>query len=236
MKTLHNVGTRLCARTAAHHVRHNHIVIEHGVDTLRFLESRGKWDQRVGQVALKDGATGAQVTYDRLKPSYAAAGNALEKQRVKRLMLALPNCVNFPIALFGAFAKGVTAVTCSPAFTATEFATQLKSSRADQVLTIPELRPVLEEAADMAGFEDHPRRVAEDRGHSEAVRGWLLLRGGQEEGADQGQGEPGCPRGAGGPPPSPPGRRRRRRDPDARRACWGAPPCLRGAEARRGGD
>eukprot|EP01063_Lacrimia_lanifica_P036781 TRINITY_DN7388_c0_g1_i3.p1 TRINITY_DN7388_c0_g1~~TRINITY_DN7388_c0_g1_i3.p1 ORF type:complete len:579 (+),score=183.59 TRINITY_DN7388_c0_g1_i3:40-1776(+) len=152
MKTLHNVGTRLCARTAAHHVRHNHIVIEHGVDTLRFLESRGKWDQRVGQVALKDGATGAQVTYDRLKPSYAAAGNALEKQRVKRLMLALPNCVNFPIALFGAFAKGVTAVTCSPAFTATEFATQLKSSRADQVLTIPELRPVLEEAADMAGF------------------------------------------------------------------------------------
>eukprot|EP01060_Flectonema_neradi_P014148 TRINITY_DN20864_c0_g1_i1.p1 TRINITY_DN20864_c0_g1~~TRINITY_DN20864_c0_g1_i1.p1 ORF type:complete len:536 (+),score=111.74 TRINITY_DN20864_c0_g1_i1:45-1652(+) len=112
-----------------------------------FLEERGKWETRAGQVAVKDGLTGRELTYDRLRPSLTEAGIALKKDNCQTLLLLMPNCPEFLIAMLGALSKGIVVSTANPTYTADELVHQIKDSRSDTILTIPALKDVVLEAA-----------------------------------------------------------------------------------------
>ena len=112
-----------------------------------FLEERGKWETRVGEIAIKDGLTGREVTYDRLRPSLSEAGKALEMDECKTLLLLVPNCPEFIISMLGAMSKGIVVSTANPTYTADELTHQVKNSQADTILTIPALKETALEAA-----------------------------------------------------------------------------------------
>ncbi|KAI9226273.1 MAG: hypothetical protein DHS80DRAFT_18992 [Piptocephalis tieghemiana] len=66
-----------------------------------------------------------------------------------------PNSVEYPSLLLGLLAVGGVATTANPAYSATEFANQLKDSEARLILTVPELLPKAIEAAKMASLNPH---------------------------------------------------------------------------------
>ncbi|MGH2451136.1 MAG: long-chain-fatty-acid--CoA ligase [Candidatus Limnocylindria bacterium] len=63
-----------------------------------------------------------------------------------RVALVLPNCPQFVIAFFGALRAGAIVVPCNPLYTAAELRHQLADSRAETVVVLSRLYPVVKAA------------------------------------------------------------------------------------------
>ena len=78
---------------------------------------------------------------DHATDRFAAALRGLGFRRGDRLAIALPNLPQYPIALYGAFKAGVTAVQVNPLYRGDDLAFLLRDSNAKAVLTLTRLYP-----------------------------------------------------------------------------------------------
>jgi len=62
--------------------------------------------------------------------------------------IALPNCIEYPVAFVGALCAGCTVTTINPAYTSKEIAYQLKNSSAELVVTCASFYSVIKAATD----------------------------------------------------------------------------------------
>jgi len=62
-----------------------------------------------------------------------------------RVALMMPNCLQYPIALFGTLRAGLTVVNVNPLYTARELEHQLKDSGAEAIVILENFAHVLEE-------------------------------------------------------------------------------------------
>jgi len=87
--------------------------------------------------------TFAQV--DKLSRDFAAwvQGHGLPKG--SRVAIMMPNCLQYPIALFGTLRAGYTVVNVNPLYTARELEHQLKDSGADVIVILENFAHTLEE-------------------------------------------------------------------------------------------
>lgn len=95
-------------------------------------------------------ALGTTLTYAELHAQVAALGAALSAElglaKGERIALMLPNCLAYPVAVFGAFEAGLQVVSCNPMYTADELAFQLKDSGAAAVIVLEQFQATLAEA------------------------------------------------------------------------------------------
>lgn len=66
----------------------------------------------------------------------------------ERLVIMLPNCLQYPVALFGALWAGLTVVNVNPLYTAAELNYQLVDSGASAIVVLEELAHVIDQAVD----------------------------------------------------------------------------------------
>jgi len=95
-------------------------------------------------------ALGATLTYAQLHAHVVALGAALcadlHLAKGERIALMLPNCLAYPVAVFGAFEAGLEIVNCNPMYTADELAFQLKDSGAAAVIVLEQFQETLANA------------------------------------------------------------------------------------------
>jgi len=91
---------------------------------------------------------GKTLTYGEVdKMSRAFAAWLLSKGLAKgtRVALMMPNCLQYPIALFGTLRAGLTVVNVNPLYTARELEHQLKDSGAEAIVILENFAHTLEE-------------------------------------------------------------------------------------------
>lgn len=92
---------------------------------------------------------GTQITYHTWamhSQAFAAyLQNALGMKKGDRIALMMPNVLQYPIALMGAFMAGLTVVNVNPLYTARELLNQLKDSGATTIVILENFAHVLEQ-------------------------------------------------------------------------------------------
>jgi long-chain acyl-CoA synthetase len=95
-------------------------------------------------------ALGTTLTYSQLHAQVVALGAAFSAElhlaKGERIALMLPNCLAYPVAVFGAFEAGLQVVNCNPMYTADELAFQLKDSGAAAVIVLEQFQETLAKA------------------------------------------------------------------------------------------
>ena len=91
---------------------------------------------------------GAEITFgelDRLSRDFGAwlQGKGLKKG--SRVAIMMPNCLQYPVALFGTLRAGMTVVNVNPLYTARELEHQLKDSGAEAIVIIENFASVLQQ-------------------------------------------------------------------------------------------
>ncbi|RKP15150.1 hypothetical protein BJ684DRAFT_7463 [Piptocephalis cylindrospora] len=109
--------------------------------------------------ALVDGPSGRTVTRGEVGRIARQFAHVLAHQyhwkSEEVAAIISPNSVEYPSLLLGVLAVGGIVTTANPAYSAAEFAKQLKDSGARLILTVPELLPIVVEAAKMASMNPH---------------------------------------------------------------------------------
>ncbi len=92
---------------------------------------------------------GVDISFDELnkKATYFAAflQNELKLKKGDRIAIQMPNVLQFPIALFGAFKAGLVVVNTNPLYTASEMEHQFKDSGAKAIVILANYGHLLEE-------------------------------------------------------------------------------------------
>ena len=100
---------------------------------------------------------GTTLTYaelDELSMQFAAyLKNTLGLVRGERLAIMLPNLLQYPVAMFGAFRAGLVVVNVNPLYTARELEHQLKDSGAKAIVILENFAHTLEEVIDETAVE-----------------------------------------------------------------------------------
>jgi long-chain acyl-CoA synthetase len=95
---------------------------------------------------------GRTITFRQLDAMSRAFGAWLQKearlQKGDRIALMMPNCLQYPVALFGALRAGLTVVNTNPLYTVRELEHQLKDSGAKAIVVFEQAAHVLEECID----------------------------------------------------------------------------------------
>lgn len=116
-------------------------------------------DAHLSQVALVDGASGAETTYGELVGRINALAGALAARGVKPgdvIGLLCPNTPAFAIVFHGILRAGATVTTINSLYTAEEIANQLTDAGATWMFTVSPLLDHAAEAAATVGFAaDH---------------------------------------------------------------------------------
>lgn len=102
--------------------------------------------------AIIEGETGRTLTYRELDDATGRVAAALARAGLrpgKPLALALPNCLEFAIAFYGALRAGAWVTTMSPLGSPDEMEHQIHDAGAQFPITVPE-RAVLASAVDRA--------------------------------------------------------------------------------------
>lgn len=93
---------------------------------------------------------GASYTYrqiDELSQQFASyLQNQLGLKKGDRVAIMLPNCLQYPIALYGALRAGMVVVNVNPLYTDRELAHQLSDSGAETILILKNFAATLEQA------------------------------------------------------------------------------------------
>jgi long-chain acyl-CoA synthetase len=100
---------------------------------------------------------GASITYAELFSQATAFAAYLQKdlglKKGDKFAIMVPNCLQYPIALFGALLAGLTVVNVNPLYTARELEHQLKDSQTKAMLIIENFAQTLEQVIDNTGVE-----------------------------------------------------------------------------------
>jgi long-chain acyl-CoA synthetase len=92
---------------------------------------------------------GRTVTYRELGEQSRAFGAWLQKKagmrKGERIAIMLPNVLQYPIAMFGAFSAGLVVVNTNPLYTARELEHQLKDSGAEAIVILENFAHVLQD-------------------------------------------------------------------------------------------
>src|SRR5579864_7418542 len=93
---------------------------------------------------------GTTLTYEQMQlhsRNFAAWLQSLPGlQRGSRIALMMPNLLQYPIALFGAWRAGLTVVNVNPLYTPRELIHQLRDSGAEAIVIVENFANVLEQA------------------------------------------------------------------------------------------
>ncbi len=117
-----------------------------------FEESVAKYGAHTAFVNM--GAAFSYARLDRLSRDFAAyLGTVLKQPRGARIALMLPNVLQYPIALFGAWRAGMTVVNCNPLYTPRELKHQLDDSGARVIVVLENFAWVAERAMASTGIE-----------------------------------------------------------------------------------
>ncbi len=100
---------------------------------------------------------GAQITYAELEQQAKAFAAYLQQdlglKKGDKFAIMVPNCLQYPIALFGALMAGLTVVNVNPLYTARELEHQLKDSGTKAMLIIENFANTLEQVIDKTPVE-----------------------------------------------------------------------------------
>ena len=100
---------------------------------------------------------GASITYHELSLQAHAFAAYLQTdlglKKGDKFAIMVPNCLQYPIALFGALLAGLTVVNVNPLYTARELEHQLKDSGAKAMLIIENFAQTLEKVVDNTPVE-----------------------------------------------------------------------------------
>lgn len=103
-----------------------------------------QYGQRTAYVCMGKGISYAEL--DRLSRDFAAYLQAvLNLEKGARLVLMMPNCLQYPVCLFGALRAGCTVVNCNPLYTPRELEHQLNDSGAEAIVILENFAHVLQE-------------------------------------------------------------------------------------------
>jgi long-chain acyl-CoA synthetase len=97
---------------------------------------------RVAYVQMDAALTFAQM--EELSRGFAAWLQRAGLKKGDRIAIMLPNCLQYPIALFGALRAGLTVVNTNPLYTAPELLHQLSDSGASAIVVLENFAHVLE--------------------------------------------------------------------------------------------
>ncbi|WP_206485449.1 long-chain-fatty-acid--CoA ligase FadD [Thalassotalea sp. G2M2-11] len=100
---------------------------------------------------------GAEISYAELEQQAKAFAAYLQQElglkKGDKFAIMVPNCLQYPIALFGALMAGLTVVNVNPLYTARELEHQLKDSGAKAMLIIENFAHTLEQVIDNTPLE-----------------------------------------------------------------------------------
>src|SRR5690348_5637370 len=82
---------------------------------------------------------------DRLSAAFAAWLQAQGLKKGARVAIMLPNCLQYPVAMFGALRAGYIVVNVNPLYTARELEHQLKDSGAEAIVILENFAHTLQE-------------------------------------------------------------------------------------------
>lgn len=109
-----------------------------------FLQSCNKFKDKLAFSHLD-----THITYDQLKlkcRDFAAyCQNGLKLTKGSRLAIMMPNCLQYPVAMFGALQAGLTIVNVNPLYTPRELQHQLKDSGATAIVILENFAHVLQQ-------------------------------------------------------------------------------------------
>lgn len=101
---------------------------------------------------------GAELSYQELDQQAKAFAAYLQQElglvKGDKFAIMVPNCLQYPIALFGALLAGLTVVNVNPLYTARELEHQLKDSGAKGMLIIQNFAHTLEKVIDNTALEN----------------------------------------------------------------------------------
>jgi long-chain acyl-CoA synthetase len=100
---------------------------------------------------------GAQISYRELAQQATTFAAYLQQDlglvKGDKFAIMVPNCLQYPIALFGALLAGLTVVNVNPLYTARELEHQLKDSNTKAILIIQNFASILEKIIDKTQVE-----------------------------------------------------------------------------------
>jgi long-chain acyl-CoA synthetase len=100
---------------------------------------------------------GAEISYAELEEQAKAFAAYLQQElglvKGDKFAIMVPNCLQYPIALFGALLAGLTVVNVNPLYTARELEHQLKDSGTKAMLIIENFAQTLEQVIDKTPVE-----------------------------------------------------------------------------------
>lgn len=100
---------------------------------------------------------GAEISYRELTRQATAFAAYLQQDlglvKGDKFAIMVPNCLQYPIALFGALLAGLTVVNVNPLYTARELEHQLKDSNTKAILIIQNFASILEKVIDKTPVE-----------------------------------------------------------------------------------
>ncbi|MEW6991094.1 long-chain-fatty-acid--CoA ligase FadD [Colwelliaceae bacterium 6441] len=100
---------------------------------------------------------GAEITYSELEEQAKAFAAYLQVdmglKKGDKFAIMVPNCLQYPIALFGALLAGLTVVNVNPLYTARELEHQLKDSGTKAILIIENFAKTLQQVIDKTPVE-----------------------------------------------------------------------------------
>ncbi|CAG9863295.1 unnamed protein product [Phyllotreta striolata] len=115
------------------------------------FENIGKWEHLV---AAECGVTGRKYTYGQVRTKTKNFGAALRRkfklEKGDVVAIVLPNVPEFPIVTLGALRAGLICTTVNPIYTPDEVSRQLTDSSAKVIITLNELWPLANAAANLA--------------------------------------------------------------------------------------
>ena len=86
--------------------------------------------------------------------AFAAALQGLGVKKGDRVAIHLPNCIQFPIAYYGALAIGAIVVPCNPMYVARELSYQLNDSGAETIVTMTRFYNTIKEIQPQTGLKN----------------------------------------------------------------------------------
>jgi long-chain acyl-CoA synthetase len=108
-----------------------------------FEKSAAKYAERAAFHCMGKTLSFAQI--DKMSRDFAAWAQAKGLTKGARIALMMPNCLQYPIALFGTLRAGYTVVNVNPLYTARELEHQLKDSGAEVIVILENFAHTLEE-------------------------------------------------------------------------------------------
>ena len=108
------------------------------------------FDRAVQQFAARPAfhSMGRTITYadlERLSREFGAWLQAKGLGRGARVAIMMPNCLQYPVAMFGALRAGCTVVNVNPLYTARELEHQLRDSGAEAIVILENFAAVLQQ-------------------------------------------------------------------------------------------